>query len=118
MKETHTPGPWHVGYGNGRNHIFGPEGSRRRLEEPGGTTLYPIAEANHGWDEREDEANARLIAASPELLEFAKEMRGYLDLKMIGFRDEYPENHCIVDTAKRYLAQCDAVVSKAEGRTP
>jgi hypothetical protein len=37
--------------------------------EIGGTTLYPIAQITRGWNEAEDEANARLIAAAPEMLE-------------------------------------------------
>jgi hypothetical protein len=37
--------------------------------EIGGTTLYSIAQITRGWDEVEDEANARLIAAAPEMLE-------------------------------------------------
>ena len=36
--------------------------------ELGGTTLYPIAQIGRGWNEVEDEANARLIAAAPEML--------------------------------------------------
>ncbi len=36
--------------------------------EIGGTTLYPIAQIGRGWNEVEDEANARLIAAAPEML--------------------------------------------------
>lgn len=63
---------------------------------------------------RDKPAIAQLIAAAPELFTFAKEMRGYLDLKLSQFRQDYPENHCIVDTAKRYLAQCDAVIAKVE----
>jgi hypothetical protein len=37
--------------------------------EIGGTTLYSIAQITRGWNEAEDEANARLIAAAPEMLE-------------------------------------------------
>jgi hypothetical protein len=36
--------------------------------EIGGTTLYSIAQITRGWNEAEDEANARLIAAAPEIL--------------------------------------------------
>ena len=36
--------------------------------EIGGTTLYSIAQITRGWNEVEDEANARLIAAAPDLL--------------------------------------------------
>ena len=64
---THTSGPWHVGAGNGEGSIFSDNG-RTRLEI-GGTTLYSIAQITRGWNEAEDEANARLIAAAPEMLE-------------------------------------------------
>jgi hypothetical protein len=56
-----------MGAGNGSGSIFSDNG-RTRLEI-GGTTLYSIAQITRGWDEAEDEANARLIAAAPELLE-------------------------------------------------
>ena len=63
----HTKGPWHVGVGNGEGSIFADEG-RTRLES-GGTTLYPICQINSGWNDAEDAANARLIAAAPDLLD-------------------------------------------------
>ncbi len=63
---THTQGPWHMGAGNGEGSIFADNG-RTRLEI-GGTTLYSIAQITRGWNEAEDEANARLIAAAPEML--------------------------------------------------
>lgn len=62
----HTPGPWHVGAGNGLGHIF-PDTGRTRLEE-GGTALYPVASINGGWNAVEDAANGQLIAAAPDLL--------------------------------------------------
>jgi hypothetical protein len=55
-----------MGAGNGEGSIFADNG-RTRLEI-GGTTLYPIAQIGRGWNEVEDEANARLIAAAPEML--------------------------------------------------
>jgi hypothetical protein len=55
-----------MGAGNGSGSIFADNG-RTRLEI-GGTTLYPIAQIGRGWNEVEDEANARLIAAAPEML--------------------------------------------------
>ena len=36
--------------------------------ETGGTTLYPICHNVSTWNIDEDDANARLIAAAPELL--------------------------------------------------
>ena len=64
----HTQGPWHrgSGAGNGRDSIFASDG-RMRLDY-GGTVLYPIANLVEGWDADEDNANAALIAAAPELL--------------------------------------------------
>jgi hypothetical protein len=56
-----------MGAGNGSGSIFADSG-RTRLEI-GGTTLYPIAQIGRGWNEEEDEANARLIAAAPEMLQ-------------------------------------------------
>lgn len=66
MTTQHTPGPWHKGIGNGEGFVFSDSG-RTRLEE-GGTTLYSVAQVNRGWNDLEDEANARLISAAPELL--------------------------------------------------
>ncbi len=63
---THTKAPWHVGQGNGEGSIFADEGRMRMTDK--GTTLYPICTINTGWDESEDAANARLVAAAPELL--------------------------------------------------
>ena len=63
---NHTPGPWHMGTGNGEGCIFS-ESGRTRLEQ-GGTTLYPIATVVRGWDAAEDDANARLLAEAPALL--------------------------------------------------
>ena len=67
MKNKHTQGPWHVGVGNGTGSVFSERG-RMRLDA-GATTLYPIADIVQGWDEGEDDANARLIAAAPEMLD-------------------------------------------------
>lgn len=73
---THTKGAWHIGVGNGNGSIFADSG-RTRLES-GGTTLYPICEINSGWDEAEDAANARLIAAAPELLDALQGLMNYV----------------------------------------
>ena len=75
----HTPGPWHVGTGNGEGSIFAEKG-RMKLEE-GKTTLYPIATTPiHGDDyTTQDRANARLIAASPALLEALEAVAKLLD---------------------------------------
>lgn len=65
---AHTPGPWHAGEGNGEGSIFKTSEGRMRMEQ-GGTTLYPICTMVRGWKADEDAANARLIAAAPDMLE-------------------------------------------------
>ncbi len=100
---THTQGPWHVGAGNGEGSIFA-ENGRTRLEI-GGTTLYPIARMGKGWNEEEDEANARLIAAAPEMLEALREM-----LSMFVDHEQYDEDSAQV------ISQTRQVLAKAEGR--
>ena len=64
---NHTKGGWHVGQGNGHGTIFADEGRMRLTDK--GTTLYPICTMVRGWDKDEDEANARLVAAAPDLLD-------------------------------------------------
>lgn len=49
-----------------------------------------------------------------DLLQFAEDMIQYLELKLIGFRQDYPEDHAIVQTALRYHAQACALVAKAQ----
>jgi hypothetical protein len=54
---THTPGPWACTYTSNYAHDY-------RLTRPNGQPLPINAEAN---DRREQRANARLIAAAPEM---------------------------------------------------
>ena len=85
MSETkeqvqHTPGPWHVGAGNGIGSVFGPEGHRAQMTDDG-TALAPICMMVRGFGglvhrdkfPPEDEANAQLIAAAPDLLDACEE---------------------------------------------
>ena len=64
----HTPGPWHLGKGSGEGNVFVDQETRMRMTDQG-TTLYSICKVTDGWNQEEDEANARLIASAPELLE-------------------------------------------------
>jgi len=102
---AHTPGPWHVGPFDRDNQIFSDNG-RMRLES-GGTTLYPIATVNDGWDNTEDEANALLIAAAPELLAALKDC-------VAEFNGIMPTELVERFGATRIAAR--AAVEKAEGK--
>ena len=98
----HTPGPWHIGSGNGEGSIFADSG-RTRLEI-GGTTLYPICQVNRKWEDEEDEANARLIAAAPNMLKALKCCIRELSVQ------HAPDCSCIACNTTR------AVIASATGR--
>jgi len=77
----HTPGPWHVGAGNGEGSVFAQENTgyaRLRLDK-GITTLYPICNVTRGWNDGEDAANARLIAAAPDMHALLRDVVALLD---------------------------------------
>lgn len=59
QKAQHTPGPWHFGAGR---YIF----------TPGGDTIATM-EPDADWED-EQTANARIMAASPDLLSVLKEL--------------------------------------------
>lgn len=67
MKVKHTPGPWEVGEAN---HTLQYEIGVRAVDEDG----FVICDiTNDGYGPEENEANAKLIAAAPEMLEFLME---------------------------------------------
>lgn len=59
MSEKHTSGPWHIERINNRTR----SGFNASIRSPG----CDVAEV-YGWEDEENVANARLIAAAPELL--------------------------------------------------
>ena len=92
---NHTPGPW--------TYTTNPENTRFIIDsEP----AHAIA-CTAGF-ESNNEANARLIAAAPELLESAKELASHVREMCRVFR--IPEPTASLD---RY----DAAIAKATGET-
>lgn len=61
---AHTPGPWAVNE-KFRKPIVG-------YDVGDGGDLLPIVDAVHGYNMKQARANARLIAAAPDLLEAAQ----------------------------------------------
>jgi hypothetical protein len=106
MTKQHTATPWHVGAGNGEGAIFA-ESGRMRLES-GGTTLYPVCTIVRGWDEAEDQANARLIAAAPCMLLALTIARAHIRRAL----EEIPENDGNLSGA---LAVIGEAITKATG---
>jgi hypothetical protein len=66
-------------------------------------TLEILTESNTVEEVRE------LVERTRELREFARDMAGYLQMKLDGFRQDYPEDHCMVQTALAYLEQAKAL---------
>ena len=89
----HTPGPWEacgkaVHAETGREIVFGSHNTRSGSDE-------------------EQRANARLIAAAPELLEACREVAEWLDL----LKQNYPDMAGLI----RGCRKARAAIAKAEG---
>jgi hypothetical protein len=91
----HTPGPWVADDGYSATHL------RIRSEDWG--TIADVNDPYNAMPDGELEANARLIAAAPELLEAAKWMVGRL-------------HRTGLDVAKGPRAALEVAIAKAEGR--
>jgi len=77
---THTPGPWQI------EDCTPGESTGLRFEV--GTKDSVIARTTDGW--KEARANARLIAAAPEMYEVLSELLDTLEMsKGYGFDEEY-----------------------------
>lgn len=90
-KTMHTPGPWEVRKtASGNPFIYS-----------GKINVAGVAMARHGIDVATSEANARLIAAAPELLAALIELRD-------AAYNAYADSSC-----NEAFALADAVISKA-----
>ncbi len=104
-KQTHTPGPWHCGQLNGEGAIFANNGKRLTIEN-GLHSLHPICHVQNTFG-KEDQANARLIASAPELLEQCKLFEKLLSTLII-------EGHSGADLERDNLR---AILDRVEGET-
>lgn len=94
-KARHTPGPWNTNLG---------------VVWPGDSSGNPIAYLNgHCRKLAEDEANARLIAAAPDLLEALKEIMDFIGEKDDSCKEGPNCVTCSLADAGR------AAITKAEG---
>ena len=109
----HTPGPW----------VIGPRYSHD-VQTPDGNDIGAVCDAEQGgeegeiagnipWSEEIAEANARLIAAAPELLEVAKACR---EVCLFGDDDGIGASEDVVIPSALFDRIC-AAINKAEGRS-
>jgi hypothetical protein len=94
MTHTHTPKPWHIGKRSGNPAIYGKDGTE-------------VAEILHGLTP-EWRANARLIAAAPELLAALIASLDYVVLKGAGME-------LSSEALNELCAGIRAAIAKAEG---
>lgn len=110
----HTPGPWHADLSE--NYTLGGDTVEITLHDEEGMVIDQIAcvclETGEDSPEdqkiyREQEANARLIAAAPELLASLKQILEILD-SCLDIRD-------LPLSCRDAASEAEAVIAKAEG---
>lgn len=99
-KYTHTPGPWRY---SGK-YVFSNH------------SLYPIAEVGDiaNW-----EANTRLIAAAPDLLEALKECLGFIcasEMDIIQTIADAEQKDGLLTAIRLLKRKAIAAIAKAEGK--
>lgn len=103
----HTKGPWEVCDDDTSVHSPSQDMIVHTAEMPGDPAMYPQSF-------EEEEANARLIAAAPELLEALKIAEG--ELRAISeVISTYGVEECLQTVAE--LKKIRAAIAKAEGRS-
>ena len=104
-KDTHTLGPWQI--------IKVYDGWIIEGRDTGhGLTICVSNEGREGLSNRrpENEANARLIAAAPDMLTALREVEDFLD-------DRSDVDDGIPNDAMRHLVEVRAAIAKAEGNS-
>ena len=96
----HTPGPWILSGPMGTGHLHGREPEFRVYAHR--TLFLEVCADPDGYAHGENEANARLIAAAPELLETLREVRK---------QARHPDYDWSLDLQR----EVDAVIAKATG---
>jgi len=96
MNTTHTPGKWIVRDIPSRDYYIGPA-------DDGGAPSISIVTRRHNRTEAQTEANARLIASAPDLLELVEAFASFL---RDDSRSERRRAQC--------LAECESVLARAK----
>ncbi len=108
--QSHTPGPWFVDPGLGRGKVpeFDSVKSKRRQSLPADWLPELWVQSEYG-DRAKWPANARLIAAAPELLKVADDL-----LWWVAFVKSTPELEAVKSAAKAAIAKATTPPMTAE----
>src|SRR3990167_911349 len=102
--QKHTPGPWHYHY-EGFNQMSVYSNVQTKCGSKGVVNHLSF----YAGGEDEQKANARLIAAAPEILFMLKEARDFISEEAINY-DPIPES------LPSILDDINSAIDKAEGR--
>ena len=108
--KTHTPGPW-VAWRPIDDWAVSTDYTPKA---PGWTMPARLAEEVYGVNDSECEANARLMAAAPELLGVLRDLLHAHEAAEHSEEDPFPD--CL-DGAREWLERIHAAIAKAEGRS-
>jgi hypothetical protein len=104
--DKHTPGPWEAEQAHERQDLWWDiEGAMPKGLTPGRYNIADTMNRHHCVSPDEDRANARLIAAAPELLAACR--------RLLHFGDDCGD-HC---SNSCQWCQLRAAISKAEGES-
>ena len=95
MTNTHTPGPWLVWDSKGTARIDHTTGVYRQPDSSD-EQIIALCDEDLSLSSDEQLANARLIAAAPELLEALEELDRLLDYTKSGAFSHYDRAKCVV----------------------
>ena len=93
MEAKHTPGPWKAVTYSGA------------FDQPLITSDYGTIGRLHSFDNRQHEANARLIAAAPEML---KALRGVIHHND-GVKDQYKASPSLIDQVENAIKKATEI---------
>ena len=107
-QQTHTPGPWEAGHYRGTPTVFWGRGNK----------TVPIATCHDVASEGDPDANARLIASAPELLETLKETLRSLEEHLDGdtLHANLKHRDLLCPCNQNEVVRAKAAIAKAERR--
>ena len=120
---AHTPGPWtiHKAPSDRQIQLTG-RSNRDSFERDAYIATLPLSASDHPY-RPEEEANAHLIAAAPDLLTFAQSVSNAFRERLSCLRDELLEDFVDRDDVNDEIANYEyllkhagAVIANAEGK--